>query len=282
MPIVYQCRDCKISKVQKWTGRCPNCGGFFNIEQKHEDVDGAEEMTEFEDGDVVSLADAVKNVVEIPRLETDIKGLDEVLGGGFAKNSLTLLCGDPGCGKSTLLIQTFQALAKRRHPVLYITGEQTVSDIAQRAKAFGKFPARFMCVRETDLDIILDHIDEHKPAIVAIDSIQTIAVDDDLDVGSAASIKAAVRAFMDYAKEEGVAIVIIGHVTKGGALGGPRALEHYVDTNLYLANAGGIDRVLKCESKNRYGAVPKQAKFRMTEAGLVEVVEKDEPVEGIM
>lgn len=286
MPIVFQCRGCKNMRVAKWIGRCPDCGGFYNIEQRHEDVEGAE-AAEPTDGEVISLSDAVKHVIEIPRLETGIKGLDLVLGGseesgyGFAKNSLTLLCGDPGCGKSTILIQAFQALAKRRHSVLYVTGEQTVADIARRAKSFGKFPAKFLAVRETDLDSILDHIDEHKPALVAIDSIQTLSVDDDLEIGSAASIKAAVRALMDYAKDENVAIVIIGHVTKGGALGGPRALEHYVDTNLYLANTDGGTRVLKCENKNRFGPVPVQASFRMTEQGLVEI-DENAAVEGIM
>lgn len=280
MPIVYQCRSCKWFRVTRWIGRCPNCGGFFDIQQRHEDVEGAE-PAEPTEGEVLSLSDAVNRIVEIPRLETDIAGLDSVLGGGFATNSLTLLCGDPGCGKSTLLIQAFQALAKRRHPVLYVTGEQSISDIARRAKSFGKFPARFMAVRETDLDSILDHAEEHKPKVLAIDSIQTVSVDDDLEIGSAASIKAAIRALMDFAKEENVAIVVIGHVTKGGALGGPRALEHYVDTNLFLANADNGERVLRCDSKNRYGPVPRQARFRMTETGLVEIGDV-EPIEGIM
>lgn len=276
MPIAYQCRGCKVMKPAKWIGRCPDCGSFYNIEQRHEDIPGAE-AAEPTDGEVISLQDAVETVREIPRLETDIKGLDHVLGGGFVNNSLTLLCGDPGCGKSTLLIQTFQALARRRYPVLYVTGEQTVADIARRAKSFGKFPARFMAVRETNIDAILDHIEEHHPAVVAIDSIQTINVDDDLEIGSAASIKAAVRTFMDFAKEHNVAMILIGHVTKGGALGGPRALEHYVDVNLFLANGSasavekGKHRILKCENKNRYSEVPREAHFKMTEGGLLEI-----------
>ena len=261
--------------VHEWSFRCPNCGGFFDIKRINADLPGAE-IAEPIEGEVVSLQDAIDRVVVVPRIESGILGVDHVLGGGFANNSLTLLCGDPGSGKSTLVIQVFRAIAKLRRDALYITGEQTVNDIALRARSFGKFPGRMAAVRETDLDRMLDLMDDRKPEIVAIDSAQTIVVDDDLEVGSSASVKAAVRELMKFAKDQSIAIVVIGHMTKGGAIGGPRALEHFVDVNLFLAKTGNHERALRC-SKNRFSEAPRHADFIMTEAGLVEPSKVDPP-----
>ena len=273
MPVAHKCRGCGYTSAKRWIERCPECGRFFNIRQVNADIPGAE-IAEPVDGEVISLSDAIAHVVEVPRIETGIVGIDHVLGGGFAKNSLNLICGDPGCGKTCLILQAFQALAKLHYNTLYVTGEQTVNDLALRAKSFGKFSARMVAVRETDLDTILDIIDDRKPDIVAIDSLQTLFIDDDLEIGGSMSIKIAVRELMKYAKDEGVAIVLVGHVTKGGAIGGPRALEHFVDVNLWLAgNKSDPKRVLRVDSKNRFGETPRQAVFEMTEKGLVEVHE---------
>jgi RecA/RadA recombinase len=275
MPVAYKCRGCGIVKPLKWTFRCPGCGTFHDIRQVNEDIPGAQ-PSEVQDGEVVSLQDAIDQVVEIPRIETGLLGMDYVLGNrhqvGFAKNGLYLLTGDPGSGKTTLLIQTLQAAARLRYDALYITGEQTVGDLALRARSFGKIPARFVAVRETDLDVILDIIDERQPAIVVVDSAQTIFVDDELEVGGAASIKVAIRELMKAAKETNTTIIVIGHVTKGGAIGGPKALEHYVDCSFHLSGTKTSSvRTLRCDSKNRFGDTPRQARFAMADAGLVAI-----------
>lgn len=170
---------------------------------------------------------------------------------------------------TTVLIQTLQAAARLRYDALYITGEQTVGDLALRARSFGKIPARMVAVRETDLDVILDIIDERQPAIVVVDSAQTIFVDDELEVGGAASIKVAIRELMKAAKETNTTIIVIGHVTKGGAIGGPKALEHYVDCSFHLSGTKTSKiRTLRCDSKNRFGDTPRQARFTMGDDGL--------------
>lgn len=243
-------------------------------------MEGAEE-TEPVDGEVISLQDAINHVVAVPRIETGIVGIDYVVGnrteGGFAQNGLYLLCGDPGGGKTTLLLQAFLGIAKRRYPALFITGEQEVKDVAVRAKNFGKFPGKMMIAKETDLDTILDIIEEHEPAIVGIDSAQTLFVDEDFEIGGGSTIKIAIRELKKIAKQRDVAVVIIGHITKGGAISGPRALEYFVDCNLYLSGRKNDNRrTLKCEFKNRYGETPRQAEFIMTEAGLVPAPEVDE------
>lgn len=271
MPIAYKCRECGVIRPVKWLGKCPGCFRYFDIRQINADIPGAAESPPM-DGEVVSLQDAVNHVVHIPRIETGLQSVDYVLGGGLVPNSIILLCGDPGSGKTTVLIQVLRLLAVQRHDVLYVTGEQTVGDLAQRAKSFGKFPGRFAAVRETYLDTILDHVEERQPAVVVIDSIQMINVDDDLEVGSAASIKAAIRAFTDYGKENSTVFIIIGHVTKGGVIGGPKALEHHVDVSLHLSgNKFHKIRYLKCDSKNRAGPTPRFAKFEMSDTGLIEL-----------
>lgn len=267
MPVAFQCRGCGCVKPKSWVERCNECGGFFNIRQVNQDIEGAEAAEPIE-GEVISLEDAIKHVVIVPRLETGIAGIDYVLGGGFAHNSVSLLCGDAGSGKSTLILQVFQSLAKLRHDVIFITGEQSVNDIAIRAQSFGKFPARMVACRENDLDAILDIAEDRHPAMVCIDSAQTLFVDDELEVGGAMSIKVAIREVMRFAKDQNIAFLVIGHITKGGAIGGPKALEHFVDVNLYFARGQGSTRILRCDSKNRYGEVPRKAEFEMSENGL--------------
>lgn len=214
----------------------------------------------------MSLQDAIDNAVDVPRIKTGIEGVDHVLGGGFAEGSAILLCGDPGAGKTSIILKAFQAIAKKKHP-LYITGEQTLEAVANRAKQFGAFSARMAALRETDLATILEIVDERRPDIVAIDSLQTLVTDRDWESGSAMSIKSAVHDIVEFIEETGITFILVGHITKGGALAGPKTLEHQVDVNLWLSNHPS-GRILRCESKNRYGEVPRRARFEMTENGL--------------
>lgn len=291
MARVFKCRskDCGHEQPLKWTGRCPGCYGFFAIYEANSFTDEDGEASAIIEGVPVSLQDAVemeKQLPEVQRLETGIAGFDKVLGGGIVPGSLILLCGDPGSGKSTLLIQVFQALARRRQTCLYVTGEETVKQLASRYKGLGRFPPRLQALQATNLDVILDNVAEIKPAVFAVDSVQCVECDEDLETGSATSIKVTINELMKFAKTEGVAVFVIGHVTKGGSIGGPRALEHMVDVSMHLSgNSNSSNRILNVWGKNRFGKTPAKAFFEMSHdennvvTGLVEVEEPKEPLE---
>lgn len=270
MPVAFRCRDrdCAFTAIKKWIGPCPGCHRFYDIKTVNEDIEGAE-LGNVSDDEVQSLQDYVEKEIVVPRLETQIEGFDYVLGGGFATNSVTLITGDPGAGKSTAVLQAFKNLATQRYNVLYISGEQRITDVALNAKRLGKLPAKLVAKYETDLDKILDIVDDRKPSIVAIDSVQAISIDG-LEMGSAASIKTILREVVSFAKDHSTAFVLIGHLTKDGSIAGPQALSYYVDTTLYLEKIGDVRRILQTP-KNRFGAAPRFADFEMTEesAGLI-------------
>ena len=280
MPLGYECRCCGIQKPRPWTKGCPNCGLRANILTRNIDLPGAE-MAEPIDGQAISLSDV--QAKDVDRLPTMIVGLDKVLNGGIVTRSMTLVCGSPGSGKSTLLLAMLQSLAKQREKVLYITGEESLIQMKLRADRLGKFPASMIALYETDIDAILDTIEEKQPSVVVIDSIQMIDVGEDFGAGSTASIRIAIHQFMKCAKaENGPAIFIIGHITKGGAIGGPRALEHMVDTSLFFKSTGKSKiRFLQCNFKNRFGPTPIEASFLMAQKGLLdcseEITEKTDP-----
>ena len=283
MGVGYVCVGCRNDPPLpvRWTGRCPNCGRCYDIKEKATDDEGFE-VKEIDDDEVVPLQDAMARTVERERLESGIENFDAVLGGGLVPGSTVLLCGGPGSGKTTLLLHVLRELAIRRIDVLYVTGEQAVSDLALTAKRFGhKFPARLGATRQTDIDEILDKIDETEPKVVVIDSIQMVEVDEELQVGSAASVKAAIRIFKEYAEKERVVLLIIGHITKGGAISGPRTLEHNVDVVLQFEKKTDLRRVLRCPNKNRFGKIGEEAHFNMTQKGLIPVDEDADEIEEV-
>ena len=278
MPIKYECRGCGIRKNDPWEGRCPNprCQRFFNYRRVNSDKGGKWEGS-VEDT-VVALGDI--KVPNVDFLETGVDGFDYVTSGGDTKRrgvaagGIYLLCGSPGSGKSTLLAQVLRGLAQRRHSVLYVAGEEPLDQFRDRIRNIGKIPARFQAVRPRHMtvDDILDRADEVKPRVVAIDSIQCVEVDDDLEIGSTSSIKAAIRVLSTYAKDEMVTMIIIGHITKDGAIGGPKTLEYLVDVSLYLqGRPNQSERYLRCDSKNRFTRTGVLARFQMTDKGLVEI-----------
>lgn len=289
MSRAYQCRGCKGPKLPRpWPGeRCPNCRRYYAWKEvPGDDIEGAEDATQV-DGVPISLADVVKNRVVVPKIEIGIAGIDHVLDGGLHPRSLTLLCGEPGAGKSTAILQVLQALARQRISCLYVSGEEDVNQLAERAERLGSFPSRMQVVRETDLDNILYQLEEVQPKVAVIDSIQTIVCTngsgDDLEPGSATSVKTAIREFMDFAKKNSIVFIVIGHVTKDGAIGGPNALMHYVDVNLYLAGKKTeITRYLRCDQKNRFGQTPRKARFTMEETGLVDHYKEDAEAEAAL
>lgn len=271
MGYVYECRGCKVRRLEEWPGACSNCGLWYNpIRRPSDDPDS--DRAPIEDGQVMPLADAVAAAVEYPRIKTRMPGFDHVLDGGFVPDSTVLLCGDPGVGKSTLILQLLQSLAKQRYDVLYLTGEESMNQVAIRAKRLGKFLARLQAAHETDIDAILDHLDEIKPAVFVIDSIPKVRVED-FQPGSSASIESAVRELRRFARETHAVGVLIGHIDKEGAIKGPTSISFDVDVVLHFAFAGNAEdagRLLRT-NKNRFGPTPREAPFIMRDSGFADL-----------
>jgi DNA repair protein RadA/Sms len=284
MPVAYRCKLCNYESAKRWTGPCPGRGCWSNIRTVNTDDPNAE-SAHIVDGDPMPLGDAVTTVREIPRIETGVHaidcavarhydgGLGELESPGFARGGVYLFTGSPGSGKTTLLLQALQGAASLHEDVLYVSGEENTEQIARKAKPLGKMPARLMFVHESDLDRILDILDEHDSDMVVIDSAQTLVVaaeGHELEPGSAASIKIAIRMLSKFAKATETCVVLIGHVTKDGSISGPRALEHYVDVVMHLQSIGQSDRrELQVPYKNRFGEAGRRISMLMTGAGLV-------------
>lgn len=222
------------------------------------------------------------------QVATGLPELDRVLGGGMVPGSVVLLGGDPGIGKSTLLLQTLAQLSAQM-PTLYVTGEESVRQVGLRAQRLGLKVAALQLLTETAVELVLEQAQRLQPQVMVIDSIQTIHTE---EVGSApgsvVQVRESAARLVRYAKQTGTTVFLVGHVTKEGALAGPRVLEHMVDTVLYFEGEGGSRyRVIRA-IKNRFGAVNELGVFAMTESGLKEVANPsaiflsrhDEPVSG--
>jgi DNA repair protein RadA/Sms len=204
------------------------------------------------------------------RLTSGIGELDRVLGGGMVAGCLVLLGGDPGVGKSTLLIQALAGLAGRGR-VLYATGEESIAQTAMRARRVGAAAASLTVVAETDVERILAHARDAAPAVLAVDSIQTVYTPLlDSIPGSLAQVRECASRLMQFAKSSGTPTIVVGHVTKDGAIAGPKTLEHLVDVVLQLEGDGGPYRILRAH-KNRFGSTQEIGVFEMRGAGLAEV-----------
>jgi len=274
----YRCEKCGHVET-KWLGRCPACHEWSSlVEEVEAAAPPRPSATGVSDG---SAPVAITDVVEISakdRHTTGIAELDRVLGGGLVAGCLVLLGGDPGVGKSTLLVQALAGLAAERPGtvaptgrVLYATGEESVAQTAMRARRVGAADARLSVVAETDVEKILAHARVERPAVLAIDSIQTIYTPIlDSIPGSLAQVRECASRLMQYAKTSGVPTVLVGHVTKDGALAGPKTLEHLVDVVLQLEGDGGPYRILRAH-KNRFGSTQEIGVFEMRGAGMAEV-----------
>ncbi len=205
------------------------------------------------------------------RLSLGMEELDRVLGGGLVPGSVTLLGGEPGIGKSTLLLQVAQAMAAA-HPVLYVSGEESTAQMALRARRLGGAYERVQVAAETDLDTVLALAEQQRPALLVVDSIQTMALASvPSAAGAVTQLRECTAALVRFAKASGTAVLIVGHVTKDGAIAGPRMLEHLVDTVLYFErDAGSRFRRVRA-AKNRFGAANELGFFLMQENGLREV-----------
>ncbi len=267
---VHRCDRCGHVEI-RWLGRCPACHEWNSLV---EEVDSAGHARSSAGGSTdgqapISIAE-VREISANDRARTGIGELDRVLGGGLVAGSLVLLGGDPGIGKSTLLIQALSGLASGGS-VLYATGEESVAQTAMRARRVGAADANLAVLAETDVERILAHAQTRRPAILAVDSIQTVYTPMlDSIPGSLAQVRECASRLMQYAKTSGVPTILVGHVTKDGGLAGPKTLEHLVDVVLQLEGDGGPYRILRAH-KNRFGSTQEIGVFEMRGAGMAEV-----------
>jgi DNA repair protein RadA/Sms len=262
----YVCTECGATSP-KWQGQCPGCSGWNTL---------VETVAEASPSRFVPLAADTAQVVTLASVEareeartpTGIDELDRVLGGGIVRGGVVLLGGDPGIGKSTLLMQAGARIAALA-PVLYVSGEESAQQIALRAQRLQVDAERLHLLTEIRLEAILARLQERKPALAIIDSIQTVYSDALTSApGSVAQVRECAAQLTRYAKQSGTAIVLVGHVTKEGALAGPRVLEHIVDTVLYFEGDTHSSYRLVRAIKNRFGAANELGVFGITERGL--------------
>ena len=255
----------------KWNGQCPSCKEWGTLSEFK--VLGKKKNTKTEYRDYKPLNDILE-AEPGKRLTTGIIEADRVLGGGLLPGSLLLLGGNPGVGKSTLALHICSDINK---PVLYVSAEESEEQIAIRAKRINVESKNLHLSSENDLNGILTHIDRISPALVIIDSIQTI-LNPDLDSlpGSPSQIRDCGQKFLEVSKQKNVIIIIIGHVTKEGTIAGPKMLEHMVDTVLYLEGDDRYEHRILRSAKNRFGATNEVGIFHMNEGGLNEVTNPSE------
>lgn len=269
---VYICRECAYQSA-KWMGRCPSCDSWNSFDETI--VSAQEKKTKTPSSfaipkRAVSRLNDVKSELEI-RYKTGIGELDRVLGGGLVKGSLVLVGGDPGIGKSTLLLQICNTLPQDKK-ILYVSGEESEKQIKLRAERLGVVCENLFLLSETDVEAILEIINQLSPDIVVIDSIQTMCCAEIVSAaGSVPQVREATNAFMRIAKQNDISMFIVGHVTKDGSLAGPRVLEHMVDCVLYFEGEKQTTfRILRAV-KNRFGSTNEIGVFEMANAGLLEV-----------
>ncbi len=271
--ITFFCTACE-AQTAKWVGQCPACGEWNTLVRR----DPARTSGPARSGPALGAARGLApQALGAPasdstaRLSTGLSELDRALGGGLVPGSVTLLGGDPGIGKSTLLLQA-AAAASAGQPVLYASGEESVAQIGLRAQRLQLRAPGVSLVAESDLATVLEHAGAHKAALLVIDSIQTLSSGEvAASAGGVAQLRECTAALVRFAKATATAVIIVGHVTKEGAIAGPRVLEHLVDTVLYFeSEAGSRFRIIRAV-KNRFGAAHELGFFAMTGSGLAEV-----------
>lgn len=263
----WYCSECGHKQL-KWSGQCSQCSAWNSYHEEFE----MPETTRFEQTSSKPLKITEISIQETPRILTNISEYDRMIGGGIVPGSFTLVGGDPGIGKSTLMLQIANALAKQNLIVLYVSGEESVEQTSMRAKRLGVDSDNLLILNETNVSLIKSHVDQIKPNVLIIDSIQIVYKPEiPSSPGSVTQVRETATEFMHLAKGRNIATFLIGHVTKSGEIAGPRILEHLVDTVLYFEgdkqNHFRMIRVIK----NRFGPTDEIAVFQMQSKGLTEV-----------
>ena len=266
----FFCQHCGYMSP-KWLGKCPSCNGWncFAEELVSEPESGGRDDMKF-DGKPLPIEDIPAEEGE--RTLTGIAEIDRVLGGGIVNGSAILIGGEPGIGKSTLMLQVMKNLAENGQKVLYISGEESAHQIKLRSNRIGATTKDLLLLVEVSLERILEQIKKVKPAIVVIDSIQTIYSGDLMSApGSVGQVREASSRLILFSKKNGIPVFLVGHVTKDGSIAGPKVLEHMVDTVLYFeGDSGHAYRIIR-SIKNRFGPTNEIGVFEMQDKGLKEV-----------
>ncbi|MGH8516546.1 MAG: DNA repair protein RadA [Panacagrimonas sp.] len=268
----YVCQNCG-SAASKWAGQCPDCGAWNTLVESLVAATPARGSGRPSTG---AGAATPRRLHEIdadsaPRLASGLSEMDRVLGGGLVRGAVILIGGDPGIGKSTLILQLL-ASVEGRVDTLYVTGEESLSQVALRARRLGLPRIDLPAMAETSIEAVLAAVATSRPGLVVIDSIQTLYTEAlDSAPGSVSQLRECAAQLVQYAKRTGTTVILVGHVTKEGAIAGPRVLEHMVDTVLYFEHDPGSRFRLIRAVKNRFGAVNELGVFAMTDAGLKEV-----------
>lgn len=274
---VYRCTECG-SEFPKWAGKCDTCGAWNTLaEEIVASTRGRknEPVASGTAGSAVSLG--VVKAGELPRWLTGLDEFDFVLGGGIVPGSMVLIGGEPGIGKSTLLLQVAARLEREGHPTLYVSGEESALQVRLRSERLSEDASSVRLLTETSLETILataaQPLDNGRSArVLVIDSIQTIYTEQlEGAPGNVGQVRECAARLMRFAKESGTTVFVIGHVTKGGGIAGPKTLEHIVDTVLYFEGEGTMDHRVLRAVKNRFGSVDEIGVFRMAASGLVPV-----------
>lgn len=275
---VYVCSNCG-GTTPKWQGQCPHCNEWNTLVESSADSLETGSGHRYDRGTAnwAGAASAVGPLSEVPpskggnRIATGNSEFDRVLGGGLTVGGVVLLGGDPGIGKSTLLLQTLAHVGASRK-VLYTTGEESLEQVKDRATRLGVDASVVLAVAETQLERLLATLEQEKPAVAVVDSIQTIYSDAlNSAPGSVAQVRECAAHLTRMAKQNGITILLVGHVTKEGNLAGPRVLEHMVDATLYFEGDPQSPYRLIRAFKNRFGAINEIGAFEMTEGGLLPV-----------
>jgi len=266
---VYTCTECG-GQSSKWQGQCPSCMAWNTLVETIAEAPVANRYAALaQTTGLQKLADV--EAAEVPRQPSGVSEFDRVLGGGFVPGGVVLIGGDPGIGKSTLLLQTMCHVGVTRKAI-YVSGEESAQQIAMRAKRLGLDASQIELLAEIQLEKILAILQTHKPDIAVIDSIQTVYSEALQSApGSVAQVRECSAQLTRLAKQLGISVILVGHVTKEGSLAGPRVLEHIVDTVLYFEGDQNSSFRLIRAFKNRFGAVNELGVFAMTEKGLREV-----------
>lgn len=285
----YRCTECGW-QTAKWLGRCPECQAWGTVEEY-----GTPAVRTTAPGRVTSSAVPIGqvDVRQATARSTGVPELDRVLGGGLGgglvPGAVVLLAGEPGVGKSTLLLDVAAKAASQEHPTLYVTGEESASQVRLRADRIGALHDHLFLAAETDLAAVLGHLDEVKPSLLILDSVQTVASPEiDGAPGGMAQVREVAGALIRASKERGMSTLLVGHVTKDGAIAGPRLLEHLVDVVLSFEGDRHARLRLVRGVKNRYGATDEVGCFELHDEGITGLADpsglfltrRDEPVPG--
>ncbi len=262
----YYCQECGYKSL-KWLGRCPECSAWNSFVEEKEKKDKKGKRVSFEKAKVQKLSELTFTPQK--RLKTGLTEFDLVLGGGIVSSSLILIGGDPGIGKSTLLTQIAGILSEKGIKVVYVSAEESPEQVSLRVERLG-VNKEFYFISDTNLAGILATVEEINPELLIIDSIQTVYLPEiESSPGGVSQVRECANTLMRVAKEKGITIILVGHITKGGIIAGPKILEHLVDVVLYLEGEKETGfRILRA-IKNRFGPVNEIGVFLMTEKGLV-------------